>query len=133
MNLEYKGYFDFSGGFNDTTIQDTLKDNELSVCENVKITQNGALSIRDGTDNVNNASKGYDITRRFEYLLMDESRILEVYNKNLYKIGDTDVLLQELNSEKPYFLQQQNVLYVCDGDEIYELGNKDYFFQYRDS
>ena len=24
-------------------------------------------------------------------------------------------------------MQQQNVLYVCDGQEIYEIGNKDYF------
>lgn len=125
--IKYKDYFDFSGGYNDTTVQDTLKDNELSICENVKITQNGALSIRNGIDNINANSKGYDITKRFEYLLMDESRILEVYNKNLYKIGTTDILLKTLNSEKPYFLQQQNVLYICDGNEIYELGNKDYF------
>ena len=56
---------------------------------------------------------------------MDESRILEVYNKKIYKIDGT--LLTELNTEKPYFLQQQNVLFICDGNEIYELGNKDYF------
>ena len=40
--MNYKNYF---GGFNDTTVQDILKDNELSVCENVVITQKGALGL----------------------------------------------------------------------------------------
>lgn len=120
--MKYKGYFDFSGGYNDTTAQDVLKENELSICDNVIITQKGALSIRKGTEAIT-TSKNSDITRRFEYLLMDESRILEVYNNKLY----SNIYLTELNTSKPYFLQQQNVLYVCDGNEIYELGNKDYF------
>ena len=57
MNLKYKGYFNFSGGYNDTSSQDILKDNELSICDNVVITQKGALSIRKGTENTNLISK----------------------------------------------------------------------------
>lgn len=125
--IQYKGYFDFSGGYNDVTVQDLLKENELSVCENVEIMQKGELNLRAGAVKINSTSKGFNITKRFEYLIMDNSIILEVYNKKLYKVGNPDVLLTTLNIDKPYFLQQQNVLYVCDGNEIYEIGNKDYF------
>ena len=125
--IQYKGYFDFSGGYNDTTVQDLLKDNELSVCENIIIKQKGELNLRDGIVKINSISKGFNITKRHEYFILDNSIILEVYDKKLYKAGDPDVLLTELNSDKPYFLQQQNVLYCCDGKEIYEIGNKDYF------
>lgn len=125
--LQYKGYFDFSGGYNDTTVQDLLKDNELSVCENIIIKQKGELNLRDGVVKINSISKGFNITKRYEYFVLDNSIILEVYDKKLYKVGNPDTLLTTLNSDKPYFLQQQNVLYCCDGKEIYEIGNKDYF------
>lgn len=125
--IQYKGYFDFSGGYNDTTVQDLLKDNELSVCENIIIKQKGELNLRDGVVKINSISKGFNITKRHEYFVLDNSIILEVYDKKLYKVGNPDTLLTTLNSDKPYFLQQQNVLYCCDGKEIYEIGNKDYF------
>jgi hypothetical protein len=125
--IQYKGYFDFSGGYNDTTVQDLLKDNELSVCENIIIKQKGELNLRDGVVKINSISKGFNITKRHEYFVLDNSIILEVYDKKLYKVGNPDILLTTLNSDKPYFLQQQNVLYCCDGKEIYEIGNKDYF------
>ena len=125
--IQYKGYFDFSGGYNDTTVQDLLKDNELSVCENIIIKQKGELNLRDGVVKINSISKGFNITKRYEYFVLDNSIILEVYDKKLYKVGNPDTLLTPLNSDKPYFLQQQNVLYCCDGKEIYEIGNKDYF------
>jgi len=125
--IQYKGYFDFSGGYNDTTTQDLLKDNELSVCENIIIKQKGELNLRDGIVKINSISKGFNITKRYEYFVLDNSIILEVYDKKLYKVGNPDTLLTTLNSDKPYFLQQQNVLYCCDGKEIYEIGNKDYF------
>ena len=125
--IQYKGYFDFSGGYNDTTVQDLLKDNELSVCENIIIKQKGELNLRDGVVKINSISKGFNITKRYEYFVLDNSIILEVYDKKLYKVGNPDILLTTLNSDKPYFLQQQNVLYCCDGKEIYEIGNKDYF------
>lgn len=125
--IQYKGYFDFSGGYNDTTVQDLLKDNELSVCENIIIKQKGELNLRDGVVKINSISKGFNITKRYEYFVLDNSIILEVYDKKLYKVGNPDTLLTTLNSDKPYFLQQQNVLYCCDGKEIYEIGNKDYF------
>ena len=125
--IQYKGYFDFSGGYNDTTVQDLLKDNELSVCENIIIKQKGELNLRDGIVKINSISKGFNITKRHEYFILDNSIILEVYDKKLYKAGDPDVLLTTLNLDKPYFLQQQNVLYCCDGKEIHEIGNKDYF------
>jgi hypothetical protein len=125
--IQYKGYFDFSGGYNDTTVQDLLKDNELSVCENIIIKQKGELNLRDGIVKINSTSKGFNITKRYEYFVLDNSIILEVYDKKLYKVGNPDTLLTTLNSDKPYFLQQQNVLYCCDGNEIYEIGNKDYF------
>ena len=125
--IQYKGYFDFSGGYNDTTVQDLLKDNELSVCENIIIKQKGELNLRDGVVKINSISKGFNITKRYEYFVLDNSIILEVYDKKLYKVGNPDTLLTTLNLDKPYFLQQQNVLYCCDGKEIYEIGNKDYF------
>ena len=125
--IQYKGYFDFSGGYNDTIVQDLLKDNELSVCENIIIKQKGELNLRDGVVKINSISKGFNITKRYEYFVLDNSIILEVYDKKLYKVGNPDTLLTPLNSDKPYFLQQQNVLYCCDGKEIYEIGNKDYF------
>ena len=125
--IQYKEYFDFSGGYNDTTVQDLLKDNELSVCENIIIKQKGELNLRDGAVKINSISKGFNITKRYEYFVLDNSIILEVYDKKLYKVGNPDTLLTTLNSDKPYFLQQQNVLYCCDGKEIYEIGNKDYF------
>ena len=125
--MQYKEYFDFSGGYNDTTVQDLLKDNELSVCENIIIKQKGELNLRDGVVKINSISKGFNITKRYEYFVLDNSIILEVYDKKLYKVGNPDTLLTTLNSDKPYFLQQQNVLYCCDGKEIYEIGNKDYF------
>lgn len=125
--MQYKEYFDFSGGYNDTTVQDLLKDNELSVCENIIIKQKGELSLRDGVVKINSIPKGFNITKRYEYFVLDNSIILEVYDKKLYKVGNPDTLLTTLNSDKPYFLQQQNVLYCCDGKEIYEIGNKDYF------
>ena len=125
--IQYKGYFDFSGGYNDTTVQDLLKDNELSVCENIIIKQKGELNLRDGVVKINSISKGFNITKRYEYFVLDNSIILEVYDKKLYKVDNPDTLLTTLNSDKPYFLQQQNVLYCCDGKEIYEIGNKDYF------
>lgn len=127
MSLQYKGYFDFSGGYNDTTAQDLLKANELSACENMDILPMGELKLRKGVEKINVASKSHNITKRFEYMIRDTSIILEVYNKNLYKIGVADTLLQALITDKPYFLQQQDVLYVCDGNEVYEIGNKDYF------
>lgn len=125
--MNYKGYFDFSGGYNDTTVQDILKGNELSVCENVNISPRGELFLRDGTSKINGASKNAEITKRFEYLIRDASIVLEVYNKNLYRTGSPDVLIQALNADKPYFLQQQDVIYVVDGQEVYEIGQKDYF------
>jgi len=125
--MQYKEYFDFSGGYNDTTVQDLLKDNELSVCENIIIKQKGELNLRDGAVKINSIPKGFNITKRYEYFVLDNSIILEVYDKKLYKVGNPDILLTTLNSDKPYFLQQQNVLYCCDGKEIYEIGNKDYF------
>lgn len=124
--MQYKGYFDFSGGYNDTTVQDLLKDNELSVCENVNISPRGEIIIRNGTNKLNDVPKGHEITKRFEYLIRDTSIVLEVYDKKLYKVGNPDVLLQTLNTDKPYFLQQFNVLYCCDGKDVYEIGNKDY-------
>lgn len=125
--LQYKGYFDFSGGYNDTTVQDLLKENELSICENIIIQSKGELALRDGAIKINADSKNANITRRFEYLIRDTSIVLEVYNKNLYRTGDIDVLIQTLNTDKPYFLQQQDVVYVLDGNEIYEIGQKDYY------
>jgi hypothetical protein len=125
--MNYKGYFDFSGGYNDTTVQDILKDNELSTCENVNISPRGELLLRDGTSKINDTSKNAEITRRFEYLIRDTSIVLEVYNKKLYRVGSPDVLIQTLISDKPYFLQQQDVIYVTDGQEVYEIGQKDYF------
>ena len=128
MNIKYKPYFDFSGGFNDATTQDLLKENEVSVLENMDITEQGALNIRNGAVKINNTSKEKEITRRFEYLVRDTPRILEVYGKKLYRIEQLgDVLVQDINSDKPYFLQQQDVLYCCDGKNIYEIGGKDYF------
>lgn len=128
MNIKYKPYFDFSGGFNDATTQDLLKENEVSVLENMDITEQGALNIRNGAMKINNTSKGKEITQRFEYLVRDTPRILEVYDEKLYRIEQLgDVLVQDINSDKPYFLQQQDVLYCCDGKNIYEIGGKDYF------
>ena len=125
--MRYKEFFDFSGGYNDTSVQDLLKKDELSVCENVNISPRGELTIRNGTAKLNDVSKGHEITKRFEYLVRDTSIVLEVYNKKLYKVGSPDVLLQTLNTDKPYFLQQFDVLFCCDGKETYEIGNKDYF------
>ena len=79
--MRYKEYFNFSGGYNDTSAQDILKENELSVCENVNISPRGELSIRNGTAKINDTSKGHEITKRFEYLIRDTSIVLEVYNK----------------------------------------------------
>ena len=124
--MQYKQYFDFSGGYNDTSAQDILKENELSVCENVNISPRGELSIRNGTAKINDTSKGHEITKRFEYLIRDTSIVLEVYNKKLYKAGSSDALLQSINADKPYFLQQFDVLFCCDGKEVYEIGNRDY-------
>lgn len=125
--IQYKGYFDFSGGYNDTSVQDILNENELSVSENINISPRGELTIRNGTAKINDVSKGYEITKRFEYLIRDTSIVLEVYNNKLYKVGNPDVLLQALNTDKPYFLQQFDVLFCCDGKDVYEIGNKDYF------
>ena len=128
MSFKIKKYFDFSGGYNDETSEDVLKDNELSVMMNAVITEKGAIKIRNGTVNINDISKGYNITRRFEYLIRDNSRILEVYNEKLYRVESSgDILLQDIGSDKPYFLQQQDTLYCCDGVNIYEIGGKDYF------
>ena len=113
--MRYKEFFDFSGGYNDTSVQDLLKKDELSVCENVNISPRGELTIRNGTAKLNDVSKGHEITKRFEYLVRDTSIVLEVYNKKLYKVGSPDVLLQTLNTDKPYFLQQFDVLFCCDG------------------
>ena len=74
--IQYKGYFDFSGGYNDTTVQDLLKDNELSVCENIIIKQKGELNLRDGVVKINSISKGFNITKRYEYFVLDNSIIL---------------------------------------------------------
>lgn len=125
--IQYKGYFDFSGGYNDTSVQDILNENELSVSENINISPRGELTIRNGTAKINDVSKGYEITKRFEYLIRYTSIVLEVYNNKLYKVGNPDVLLQTLNTDKPYFLQQFDVLFCCDGKDVYEIGNKDYF------
>ncbi len=128
MSLEYKGYFDFSGGYNDLTAEDILKDNVLTNLINADITEKGAIKIRNGTVNINEVSKNTEITRRYEYLIRDTSRILEVYNKKLYKVTyGGDVLLQNINNNRPYFLRQQDALYCCDGVNIYEIGGKDYF------
>lgn len=128
MSMKYKSYFNFSGGFNDSTTQDLLKENEVSVLENMDITEQGALNIRNGAMKINDTSKGFNITKRFEYLVRDNSRILEVYDQKLYRIEPTvDVLLQDIGCDKPYFLQQMDVLFVCDGVNIYEIGGKDYF------
>jgi hypothetical protein len=126
--LQYKGYFDFSGGYNDSTSEDSLKDNELSALTNAVITEQNAIKIRNGTSPIGD-NKGYNITQRFEYLVRDNSIILEIYNKKLYKtdlVGDDELILS-LNSDKAYFLQQQDVLYVCNGANIYEIGGKDYY------
>lgn len=129
MSLTYKEYFKFDGGFNDSTLQDSLKENELSVCNNVVINELGALTMRKGTDKINSTSYGKNVTRRFEYLVNDNSNILEVRDKALYRIrpNNTEIKLATLIHDKPYFNQQQSVVYISDGSKIYELGGKDYF------
>lgn len=128
MNYNYKPYFDFSGGYNDTTNQDLLKENELSICENIDLMPRGELSIRRGTEKINANSKGYDIDRRFEYLIRDTTLTLEVYNRGLYKVKpyNPDVLLMSCDVDAK-FLQQFDVLYVSTLNQIYELGNRDYY------
>lgn len=129
MALQYKEYFKFDGGYNDSTLQDSLKDNELSICSNVIINELGALTTRSGTEKINSTSYGKNVTRRFEYMVNDDSNILEVRNKGLYRIkpDGTEILLTTLAHDKPYFNQQQSVMYISDSNTIYELGGKDYF------
>ena len=71
------------------------------------IKQKGELNLRDGVVKINSISKGFNITKRHEYFVLDNSIILEVYDKKLYKVGNPDILLTTLNSDKPYFLQQR--------------------------
>ncbi|MDD3174567.1 MAG: hypothetical protein PHF63_13065, partial [Herbinix sp.] len=125
--MNYKQYFDFSGGYNDTSVQDRLKENELSVCENMNISPRGELTLRNGTAKINDVSTECEVTKRFEYLIRDTSIVLEVLDKELYRTDNLEDMLQSINTDKPYFLQQFDVLYCCDGNEIYEIGNKDYF------
>lgn len=123
----YNDYYDFSKGYNDTSAEDSLDKEELVACENTVVKENGALHVRNGTSKLNAVSKGYEITRRFEYLIRNTSRVLETYDKKLYRTGSTDTLLTALSSDRPVFLQQQDVLYAMDGSNIYEIGQKDYF------
>lgn len=127
----YREYLDFSGGFNDTTAEDLLKDTELVLCDNMVISEGGALNVRNGTSIVNgDSANNAHYTKLFEYIVKSQSILVEVLDKKLYiKHGDNvaQLLDVELATDKPNFLQQQNVLYILDGDEIYEFGQKDYF------
>lgn len=130
-NIAYREYQNFSGGFNDTTSEDLLKDTELVLCDNMIVSEGGALDVRHGTSVVNgDSSQNGHYTKLFEYIVKSKSILVEVFNKKLYiKDGDTvkQLMETELATDKPNFLQQQDVLYILDGNEIYEFGQKDYF------
>ena len=129
--ISYREYQNFSGGFNDTTSEDLLKDTELVLCDNMVVSEGGALDVRHGTSIVNGSyTNNGHYTKLFEYIVKSRSLLVEVLDRKLFlKDGDTvrQILDTELASDKPNFLQQQDVLYILDGKEIYEFGQKDFF------
>ena len=85
-------------------MQDLLKDNELSVCENIIIKQKGELNLRDGLVKINSTSKGFNITKRHEYFVLDNSIILEVYNKKIIQSRNTRHITNNIKFRQTLFL-----------------------------
>ena len=127
LALRDKVFKNYTGGFNDTKTDYNMSDSELRDVTNCNIKKAvGGLTLRKGTEKINEDSLDGDVTRRFEYFLRLVSRKVFVLDYEVYFDGDPTPLVT-VDIEKPHMFQRQDVLYISDNTDIYEYGQKDYF------
>lgn len=127
LALRDKVFKNYIGGYNDTKTDYNMADNELRDVINCNIKKAvGGLTLRKGTEKINEVSLDGEITRRFEYFLRLASRKVFVLDYEVYFDGASTPLVT-VDIEKPHMFQNQDVLYISDNTDIYEYGQKDYF------
>jgi hypothetical protein len=118
----YKAYFDFSGGQNDTSAPDNLRENELVHAENFDIVLRGGLQSRNGTVEVpfflEPATNRID--RQIEFELPDGTlKHLVLTGGNLYDKADVSTpILTDIGAHLDY---------VVFNDKLYFLANGEYY------
>lgn len=122
-------YGDFTGGFNDTVATDSLKDNELQVCENALIFNRGGFRIRKGCRKTNGVSYEGQVEQEIEWPLSDGRTIhLAVIGTTLYRIDDATgaaTSIESVGSTRIGWFVYKDRFYFSTGTAFRVLGDYD--------
>jgi len=117
---------DFTGGYNDTSSFDSLKDNELMAAENIVVSKSGAYPRR-GCVALNKTSYASNMTQIIEWPLSDGNyKHLVMKGKKLCLMASTEGTLTEkieLNSTMISYVVYKDRLFFVDGNEYYVYGD----------
>lgn len=129
---------DFSGGMNDTTPPDNMKDNEVRKLENAHPALRGGFEKRSGNSNVNTTSYKDGITdvnvdQVIEWIFDDGStQLFCMINNVLYLVNQSTGVLTAssigtLNRATIAYVIYNGMMYFCDGLNYYVYGIFDYY------
>lgn len=132
MPFKMVAYNDFTGGENDTTPSDAMKDNELIKAQNVIVSNRGGFEQRDGTDKFNATSYGADVNQLIEWVMANGTTyLLALIGYDLCLIdeitGDKTLLktleIPFVETRKPHiaYFSYMDIFYFSDGTKYYQL------------
>lgn len=120
MPFSIKPFLDFSGGLNVDSSSDTLKDNELTVADNVDLDERGAVNKRGGTVRMNDVPYDEVPTQILEWVRANgTTRLLSVLGAKLCAVNDGTFSLEELCAvagQTISFVDFQDKFYFLDGN-----------------
>lgn len=117
-------YYDFLGGLNVDAAPDHVADNELTLAENVDLSERGGLIKRKGASRLNETSYEGNVSQIIEWQRNDGSdRLLAVIDEELFEVNRTTgaiTSVQSLDNNHIAYYSTQDVLYFIDGTEYYQ-------------
>jgi hypothetical protein len=126
---------DFSGGVNNTTPPDNMRDNEVRIMENAHPALRGGFERRFGCEKINTTSYhstvDVNIDQLIEWVFDDGStQIFCMQNNKLCFVDQTTgALTEKLTLERSYigYLIYKEKMFFVDGVKYYAYGDFDYY------
>lgn len=131
MARKQKVFSDFSGGFNDSVAEISIKDSELCISENADYSvELKSLRTRKGSKPVNTTSFGKDVTDCYIWSAGSVEKKCLVMDGKVYEYTPAGTLVEKctLSAGKTriYPFVVYNRLYFGDGNEIFVWGDYDH-------
>ena len=113
-----KSYPDFRGGWNADAAPDLMADNELTLADNIDLSERGGFSKRKGTVALNDVPYNSDVNQIIEWPRDDGSiQLLAVIGTDLCAIDDDGkaTVIDNLNSTQIGYVVWKDKLFYVDG------------------